>query len=150
MQSQGRTPRYDSIDIPYEMSISPTISNFADGSSKRRRTDSDGFTFQTGLDSQMNMAQPVSNGQQQMQQAIPKRGQRACTACRKGKNRCEGEVSASEEDSGLSLLTAPLLPARPGVCSKAPCRRCQLSGTTCIFEKPEKKNALPVSNASVE
>jgi hypothetical protein len=24
---------------------------------------------------------------------IPKRGARACTACRKGKNRCEGEVS---------------------------------------------------------
>jgi hypothetical protein len=23
---------------------------------------------------------------------IPKRGARACTACRKGKNRCEGEV----------------------------------------------------------
>lgn len=25
--------------------------------------------------------------------SIPKRGARACTACRKGKNRCEGEVS---------------------------------------------------------
>ncbi len=24
---------------------------------------------------------------------VPKRGARACTACRKGKNRCEGEVS---------------------------------------------------------
>ena len=24
---------------------------------------------------------------------IPKRGARACTACRKGKNRCEGEVN---------------------------------------------------------
>ncbi|KAG8906158.1 hypothetical protein FRB99_007472 [Tulasnella sp. 403] len=48
---------------------------------------------------------------------IPKRGARACTACRKGKNRCEGD---------------------------APCRRCQLSGTPCIFEKPEKKS--PASN----
>ncbi|KAG9103474.1 hypothetical protein FRC06_010582 [Ceratobasidium sp. 370] len=37
---------------------------------------------------------------------IPKRGARACTACRKGKNRCEGEMS----------------------------------GTQCVFEKPEKKN----------
>ncbi|CAL1707147.1 unnamed protein product [Somion occarium] len=54
---------------------------------------------------------------------IPKRGARACTACRKGKNRCEGE---------------------------APCRRCQLSGTPCIFEKPEKKNVQAMSNASVE
>ncbi|KAF9793281.1 hypothetical protein BJ322DRAFT_1155023 [Thelephora terrestris] len=44
---------------------------------------------------------------------IPKRGARACTACRKGKNRCEGEP---------------------------PCRRCQINGTPCIFEKPEKKN----------
>ncbi|GAW01564.1 hypothetical protein LENED_003166 [Lentinula edodes] len=49
---------------------------------------------------------------------IPKRGARACTACRKGKNRCEGD---------------------------APCRRCQLSGTPCIFEKPEKKNAPPAA-----
>lgn len=66
-----------------------------------------------------------SNGHPSMNQAIPKRGQRACTACRKGKNRCEGE---------------------------APCRRCQLSGTPCIFEKPEKKtNAAPqMSTASVE
>ncbi|KAI0066090.1 hypothetical protein BV25DRAFT_1820951 [Artomyces pyxidatus] len=54
---------------------------------------------------------------------IPKRGARACTACRKGKNRCEGE---------------------------APCRRCQLSGTPCVFEKPEKKNGQPMSSASLE
>ncbi|KAJ7188263.1 hypothetical protein C8R46DRAFT_1054167 [Mycena filopes] len=47
---------------------------------------------------------------------IPKRGARACTACRKGKNRCEGE---------------------------SPCRRCQLSGTLCVFEKPEKKSNAP-------
>ncbi|KAJ8489531.1 hypothetical protein ONZ51_g2876 [Trametes cubensis] len=33
---------------------------------------------------------------------IPKRGARACTNCRKGKNRCEGEVSLS-----------PALPSRP-------------------------------------
>jgi len=54
---------------------------------------------------------------------IPKRGARACTACRKGKNRCEGE---------------------------APCRRCQASGTPCIFEKPEKKNTQPMAGPSVE
>src|ERR1700691_3785435 len=90
MLSQSRTPAYD---IPYDMSLSSTISNFPDGSLKRRRTDSESFAFQTGMDGQMNMSQPVSNGQPQMQQAIPKRGQRACTACRKGKNRCEGEAS---------------------------------------------------------
>ncbi|KAI0332321.1 hypothetical protein GY45DRAFT_1246853 [Cubamyces sp. BRFM 1775] len=54
---------------------------------------------------------------------IPKRGARACTNCRKGKNRCEGE---------------------------APCRRCQLSGAQCVFEKPEKKNVQALSTASVE
>ncbi|KZT29220.1 hypothetical protein NEOLEDRAFT_1057246 [Neolentinus lepideus HHB14362 ss-1] len=54
---------------------------------------------------------------------IPKRGARACTNCRRGKNRCEGE---------------------------APCRRCQLSGQPCIFEKPEKKNAQALSNAGIE
>ncbi|KAI0745663.1 hypothetical protein C8Q76DRAFT_36732 [Earliella scabrosa] len=54
---------------------------------------------------------------------IPKRGARACTNCRKGKNRCEGE---------------------------APCRRCQLSGAQCVFEKPEKKNVQALSSASVE
>ncbi|KAG8890381.1 hypothetical protein FRB98_008956 [Tulasnella sp. 332] len=36
---------------------------------------------------------------------VPKRGARACTACRKGKNRCEGD----------------------------------LTGTVCVFEKPERK-----------
>lgn len=62
---------------------------------------------------------------QQPQQAghVPKRGARACTACRKGKNRCEGE---------------------------APCRRCQLSGTPCLFEKPERKNAQTLNGPSVE
>jgi len=54
---------------------------------------------------------------------IPKRGARACTACRKGKNRCEGEP---------------------------PCRRCQINGTQCIFEKPEKKNVQAISGQSVE
>ncbi|PPR07388.1 hypothetical protein CVT26_013704 [Gymnopilus dilepis] len=61
--------------------------------------------------------------QQQPPPHIPKRGARACTACRKGKNRCEGE---------------------------APCRRCQASGTPCIFEKPEKKNVQALSGAGIE
>jgi len=56
---------------------------------------------------------------------IPKRGARACTACRKGKNRCEGE-------------------------GEAPCRRCQVNGTPCVFEKPEKKPPQAVANASLE
>ncbi|TFK75445.1 hypothetical protein BDN72DRAFT_885878 [Pluteus cervinus] len=98
------------------MSLSPTasISNGSEQAAKRRRT--------SGAD--INNS-PVELPAQLSQQPIhiPKRGARACTACRKGKNRCEGE---------------------------APCRRCQLSGTPCVFEKPEKKNAPAMTNASVE
>ncbi|KAK0476634.1 hypothetical protein IW261DRAFT_1339248 [Armillaria novae-zelandiae] len=91
------------------MSLSPSasVSNGSESASKRRRTSE------------------IARSPQDAGQAvhIPKRGARACTACRKGKNRCEGE---------------------------APCRRCQLSGTPCIFEKPEKKNSQPIAGASVE
>ena len=41
-------------------------------------------------------------------------------------------------------------PHRTALVTKAPCRRCQLSGTPCIFEKPEKKNVQPMANGSVE
>ncbi|KAG9125199.1 hypothetical protein FRC07_008597 [Ceratobasidium sp. 392] len=115
------------------MSLSPSSnSNSEPAHSKRKRAMS--YTSNTGSDSQYalgNMhpqmhpqngqymattsapmaAAPVDNTRIAAQ--IPKRGARACTACRKGKNRCEGE---------------------------SPCRRCQMSGTQCVFEKPEKKN----------
>lgn len=38
----------------------------------------------------------------------------------------------------------------PALYQQPPCRRCQASGTPCIFEKPEKKNAQGLSTASVE
>ncbi|PFH51472.1 hypothetical protein AMATHDRAFT_40081 [Amanita thiersii Skay4041] len=100
------------------MSHSPSasVSNSSEIPSKRRRT--------SGADMSSNLsAESPAQLHSQPQVHIPKRGARACTACRKGKNRCEGE---------------------------APCRRCQLSGTPCIFEKPEKKNVQAMSNASVE
>ncbi|KIK96659.1 hypothetical protein PAXRUDRAFT_825716 [Paxillus rubicundulus Ve08.2h10] len=105
------------------MSLSPsaTTSNASDVPAKRRRTNSI-----IPANNQQAMSQSSAEGSAQPSQAptqIPKRGARACTACRKGKNRCEGE---------------------------APCRRCQLSGTPCIFEKPEKKIVQPISGASVE
>ncbi|KAF7376147.1 Transcriptional activator of proteases prtT [Mycena sanguinolenta] len=90
------------------MSLSPTasVSNGSENAAKRRRT-----------------ADNPDPGVPQNSH-IPKRGARACTACRKGKNRCEGE---------------------------APCRRCQLSGTLCVFEKPEKKPNVPaMSGPGVE
>ncbi|KAG8964479.1 hypothetical protein FRC03_001730 [Tulasnella sp. 419] len=72
----------------------------------------------TGNTSNMNGTPNGTNGPAH----IPKRGARACTACRKGKNRCEGE---------------------------SPCRRCQASGTVCVFEKPERKSTQ-VGNQAVE
>ena len=84
---------------------------------------------------------------------IPKRGARACTACRKGKNRCEGEVSrlSARAVHRPAHRTWPVstAPARKSM-KQAPCRRCQLSGQPCVFEKPEKKNGQLLSTASVE
>ncbi|KAG1890163.1 hypothetical protein F4604DRAFT_1709031 [Suillus subluteus] len=110
------------------MSLSPSAatSNVSDIPSKRRRTHS--LIAQSSNNNHQDMSQSpadTAHSSQTPQAAahIPKRGARACTACRKGKNRCEGE---------------------------APCRRCQLSGTACVFEKPEKKNANVMPGASVE
>ncbi|OCH86124.1 hypothetical protein OBBRIDRAFT_797500 [Obba rivulosa] len=109
------------------MSLSPTTSTEYEHPGKRRRTS---FTVNTSGSGRSDMApspQDPAAGHAlpppTPQGHIPKRGARACTACRKGKNRCEGE---------------------------SPCRRCQLSGTPCVFEKPEKKNAQGMSPASVE
>jgi len=71
-------------------------------------------------------------------QHVPKRGARACTACRKGKNRCEGEVSRF-------LLATYLEYSLTNI--QSPCRRCQLSGTPCVFEKPERKTNAVVANS---
>ncbi|KAM5533706.1 hypothetical protein V8D89_012579, partial [Ganoderma adspersum] len=112
------------------MSLSPTTStsNYDETpSSKRRRTTSFTAAANGGPRSEMDSPQdsPSGHGASSSVAAahIPKRGARACTNCRKGKNRCEGE---------------------------APCRRCQLSGAQCVFEKPEKKNVQALSTASVE
>ncbi|KAF8070153.1 hypothetical protein FPV67DRAFT_1414137 [Lyophyllum atratum] len=100
------------------MSLSPaSMSNDSENTSKRRRTNSDGTN--------RSMDQSASAGPAHSQTAphIPKRGARACTACRKGKNRCEGE---------------------------APCRRCAHNGIACVYEKPEKKPVQGLNGASVE
>lgn len=72
------------------MSQSPitAISNGVESANKKRRLDS-------GSDDMMSTGEGSSGLQQAGQQHIPKRGARACTNCRKGKNRCEGEVSSS-------------------------------------------------------
>lgn len=66
------------------MSQSPSasVSNGSETTNKRRRT---GGEMDHSPPPDMHQSQPAH---------IPKRGARACTACRKGKNRCEGEVSS--------------------------------------------------------
>ncbi|KAL7423562.1 hypothetical protein Q5752_001142 [Cryptotrichosporon argae] len=49
-------------------------------------------------------------------QPAAKRVSRACVACRKGKNRCEGDPASTK-----------------------PCRRCEQNGIACVFEKSSEK-----------
>lgn len=67
------------------MSQSPTATgaNGSEPPNKRRRTDA----------GPVSTAPPPDSVSAQGSH-IPKRGARACTNCRKGKNRCEGEVRA--------------------------------------------------------
>ena len=81
------------------MSLSPTTStsNYDDQpSGKRRRTTSFTVAANGGPRSDMASPQDPSSGLAMSPSVpsahLPKRGARACTNCRKGKNRCEGEV----------------------------------------------------------
>ena len=126
------------------MSLIPAaaVPNASEIPAKRRRTSSAGLTSNAPSEAP---AQPQSQSPVHM----PKRGARACTACRKGKNRCEGEVCSFPHPT-YRAIDWPVLPPGPASLCQPPCRRCQLSGTPCIFEKPEKKNVQVMSNASVE
>ncbi|KAF8532542.1 hypothetical protein JB92DRAFT_2688064 [Gautieria morchelliformis] len=105
------------------MSLSPTTSvSNSEAPNKKRRTSGPNNGSANGVQ-QQDAQSPSTQDKAHPPVQIPKRGARACTACRKGKNRCEGE---------------------------SPCRRCQLSGTLCVFEKPEKKNVSLMSTGSVE
>ncbi|OJT06995.1 Transcriptional activator of proteases prtT [Trametes pubescens] len=93
------------------MSLSPTTSNdYEQPNGKRRRTasfaagPSNGPTASNGparsemgspSESASGLAAPPTPGGGGSAH-IPKRGARACTNCRKGKNRCEGEVMQSQ------------------------------------------------------
>ncbi|KAG6375469.1 hypothetical protein JVT61DRAFT_3027 [Boletus reticuloceps] len=104
------------------MSLSPTAtaSNGADVPSKRRRTNS---MVPINSNSLQSMTQSLAEGSAQPPPAqleppshISKRGARACTACRKGKNRCEGEVSSLDGPlhyrAAINSLARPPDPAR--------------------------------------
>ena len=107
------------IAIPsFTMSLSPTAttSNSSDVPSKRRRTNS---MVPINTHSQQGMSQSPAEGSVPPSQPtahIPKRGARACTACRKGKNRCEGEVSSLGGPllyrPAINSLARPPAPAR--------------------------------------
>jgi hypothetical protein len=96
------------------MSSSPTVSNASDNPLKRRRT--------SGADMTENNipAQDNTPAAQSSQAHIPKRGARACTSCRKGKNRCEGEVSVPATFQLSLLLTGPFIRTGPGTLSHLP------------------------------
>lgn len=108
------------------MSLSPTTStsNYDDQpSGKRRRTTSFTAAANGGGRSEMASPQDPPSGHGLPSSVpsahIPKRGARACTNCRKGKNRCEGEVRTLRPVRSLSPdADSPRLPAhppRPGV-----------------------------------
>jgi hypothetical protein len=78
------------------MSLSPSTSvSTSEVPHKKRRTSSATSAPGNGIlngvqqqDAQSPNAQPKGDTAAH----VPKRGARACTACRRGKNRCEGEV----------------------------------------------------------
>ena len=129
------------------MSLSPsaTTSNASDIPSKRRRTHS--LIAQNNSNSHQAMSQspadPAHSSQTPVPSAhIPKRGARACTACRKGKNRCEGEVRLFKKPLALLspplLLTGPL--SRPGPASLGSLSSMSVEwNCLCIRETREEK-----------
>ncbi|KAI0267591.1 hypothetical protein BGY98DRAFT_1023141, partial [Russula aff. rugulosa BPL654] len=71
---------------------------------------------------------------------IPKRGARACTACRKGKNSCEGEVMTRLYRLGPKIY-------KTGSLSSLSVNR---AASLAYSRKPQKKNGQLLSTASVE
>jgi hypothetical protein len=90
------------------MSLSPSASNDSETTSKRRRTDSG-----AGMPLEHRAAGISVHNQSQPPAHIPKRGARACTACRKGKNRCEGEVRIYKRIPSRATDVWPASPSGP-------------------------------------
>lgn len=116
------------VPLSSTMSASPTDSTYTTTSTTKRRRTSDLSSPALAYPPSMSGGgfPDGSQGQQGMQQQaqgqippghIPKRGARACTACRKGKNRCEGEVKCPLLSAvGPSLTrTGPPPPPGPGL-----------------------------------
>lgn len=76
---------------------SPSPSTEYPPAKRRKMSETNGHLVDHNLQQQPNPA-AVATGSNTNNNGValpnvPKRGARACTACRKGKNRCEGEVS---------------------------------------------------------
>ncbi len=94
----------------FAMSQSPSasISNISEANSKKRKAPHPNSP---------GMAAEGPASPQQSSAHIPKRGARACTSCRKGKNRCEGEVGdfcSRRYPRSVPLIEARLPRSRPG------------------------------------
>ena len=97
------------VPLPRDMSTSPTDSAYSTQASNKRRRTSDlpspaSFTAHSpamaaagppAAHEHVQAPLPPPPASQIPPGHIPKRGARACTACRKGKNRCEGDVRVS-------------------------------------------------------
>ena len=91
------------VPLPRDMSTSPTDSAYSTQASNKRRRTSELNSPSAAYGAPPPMAATPSQDSSGAGQLppppqippghIPKRGARACTACRKGKNRCEGDVS---------------------------------------------------------
>ena len=66
----------------------------------------------------------------------------------RGRGQCDCPPSAVPRPAHR-MSAVSTAPARKSI-TQAPCRRCQLSGQPCVFEKPEKKNGQQLSTTSVE
>ena len=104
------------------MSLSPTATSASNDydqhlpNGKRRRTTSFNTSFNGARSDMASPQDPASAASNALSGSahIPKRGARACTACRKGKNRCEGDVSPSCFGPPPPVLTPAGPPPPPG------------------------------------
>ncbi|THH21337.1 hypothetical protein EW146_g187 [Bondarzewia mesenterica] len=128
------------------MSLSPTtsVSNGSEAPSKRRRT---GLNVNTSNGPMTQSGQDTPTGSMPPAMHIPKRGARACTACRKGKNRCEGEVSPVPL---CALWPVYTVPARLTFSTRLHVADVSLAELSASLRNRRKKNVQAMSNASIE
>lgn len=103
------TSEYSFLPAISSMSLSPSasVSNGSETTAKRRRT-SNADMSRGSVEAHNHSSNHTGSAN------IPKRGARACTACRKGKNRCEGEVRFVFILAIRTVCSLVRPPVRPG------------------------------------